>query len=268
MRHHPSGFYDNVNYPEDCSGATFFSEAGGTPADRRAFVHKRLFAATKGFLTGGPTGAAAGFLSATGQPRTLTQPTTVLTIPGFTRATSCPPGLRLNPLTGQCEATSTTGPTSTFAPRGPRIPTPGIKGRIQRLLPGGETGFEDAVVGARDFGEAVMGRYGAGLVPATRVTETAVCPRGAVLGNDGICYNRTQIKNGDRMWPRGRRPLLTGGEMRAISIATRAAGKVKRNNKRLMALGLLPKPRAGARAHQRAPARMVTIESGPGSVVT
>jgi len=104
-------------------------------------------------------------------------------------------------------------------------------------------------------GEALMGRFGAGLVPGVRVTETAICPRGAVLGVDGLCYNRRDIANSQRMWPHGRRPLLTGGEMRCISIAAAAAKKLQNKQKQLISMGMLPKPRrarqitAGHHAH-------------------
>jgi len=91
-------------------------------------------------------------------------------------------------------------------------------------------------------GEAVMGRYGAALEPGSRIIDRAVCLRGMQLGDDGLCYNRGQIKNSERMWPRGRRPLLTGGEMRAISIASRAAGRLTRTAVRLQEIGLIKKP--------------------------
>jgi len=91
-------------------------------------------------------------------------------------------------------------------------------------------------------GEAVMGRYGAALEPGSRIIDRAICLRGMQLGNDGLCYNRGQIKNSERMWPRGRRPLLTGGEMRAISIASRAAGRLTRTAVRLHEIGLIKKP--------------------------
>lgn len=99
-------------------------------------------------------------------------------------------------------------------------------------------------------GNALMGRYGAGLEPGIMPIDRAVCLRGMVLGNDGVCYNKSQIRNADRMWPRGRRPLLTGGDMRSISIAARAGKRLEGATKRLQKIGLMKKP---SRAARRAP---------------
>ena len=109
-------------------------------------------------------------------------------------------------------------------------------------------------------GEAVMGRYGAAMVPGSKMIDRAVCLPGMVVANDGLCYNKSQIKNADREWPRGRRPLLTGGEMRAISVAHRAASKLEKTQKRLMAMGMLKKP-ASRRAPGRSSAPRVTSVS-------
>lgn len=107
--------------------------------------------------------------------------------------------------------------------------------------------------GGFPIGDAVMGRYGAALQPGIMEIERSVCLRGMQLGNDGLCYNKGQISNTQRMWPRGRRPLLTGGDMRAIGIASRAGAKLERTTTRLRQLGMmkaLPKPRkAKAPAH-------------------
>jgi len=96
-------------------------------------------------------------------------------------------------------------------------------------------------------GVPVMGRFGAGTEPAIFMTDTRRCPRRAVLGVDGICYNKGDLRNADRWWPRGRRPLLTGGEMRAISTASSAAKKLQRKQKQLESLGLLKRPAARSR---------------------
>lgn len=100
---------------------------------------------------------------------------------------------------------------------------------------------------ADQFGEAVMGQYGAALVPKQRATTTLVCPKGAVLGKDDLCYNKKDITNKERQWPRGRRPLLTGGEMRCISVASSASRKLQRKQKQLQDMGMLPKPRRSSR---------------------
>lgn len=100
-------------------------------------------------------------------------------------------------------------------------------------------------VGAEAFmGEAIAGKYGAAFVPGSQIVDRAVCMRGQTLGDDGLCYNRGQITNKQRMWPAGRKPLLTGGEMRAISTAARAARRLEGTTKRLQRLGMMKKPAA------------------------
>ena len=100
-------------------------------------------------------------------------------------------------------------------------------------------------LGASTFGgEATMGQYGAALIPGSQIVDRATCPRGTQLGNDGLCYNKGQIKNNQRMWPAGRKPLLTGGDMRAISTAARAGRRMNLATKRLQKMGMMKKPAA------------------------
>jgi len=222
------------------------------PPNACGFVHKRIIGAVgggvRGFLGGGfgglVTGAAGGFVRGGGtrapdrvpirQP--IPDPRSIVPreLAGLT---PCPPGFAVG-ADGQCLATV-------------RTPTPGFRGRIERILPGGRTGFGPDVevqqvqtmAGmGQDFGDARVGRFGAGLEPAVRSMSTRICPRGAVLAIDGLCYNRRDLRNADRMWPRGRRPLLTGGEMRCITIASNAAKKLQNKQKQLRALGLLKAP--------------------------
>ena len=102
-------------------------------------------------------------------------------------------------------------------------------------------------------GGTVMGRYGAAYFPGKREIQRSICLSGDLVGDDGLCYSRKTITNKERKWPRGRQPLLTGGEMKAISIATRAAGKFERTQKRLQKLGMIKKPSSGrARAPMKA----------------
>jgi len=100
-------------------------------------------------------------------------------------------------------------------------------------------------------GEAVMGRYGAALEPGSMIVDRAVCLKGMQLADDGLCYNKSQISNKQRMWPAGRKPLLSGGDMRAISTAARAGRRLEGATKRLQRLGMMKKPtprRVGGRA--------------------
>lgn len=207
----------------------------GRPGDRRNFVHKRIFGGIKGaiggLLSGGNpiTGAIGGFAAKPSAPapaftpgsRLITSTVASALDTAFAPARGCPPGFFRN-AQGECEALRT-----------PK--TGGFRGVAERFIPGGETGFQE-------FGAAVMGRFGAALEPGIKTTDTRVCPRGTVLGVDGLCYNHRDIKNSERAWPRGRRPLLTGGDMRCISVAASAAKKLERKTKQLQSLGMLKKP--------------------------
>ncbi len=100
-------------------------------------------------------------------------------------------------------------------------------------------------------GEAVMARYGAALVPSSEAITVRRCPRGAVLAKDGYCYNKSQIRRGDRMWVPGRKPLLTGGEMNALTVAARVTSKIEAKTKALQRMGLMKKPASRARGSSR-----------------
>jgi len=92
-------------------------------------------------------------------------------------------------------------------------------------------------------GNATLGQYGAGVVAGSVIRDIAVCPKRHVLGDDGVCYKG--LANRNRMYPKGRAPLLTGGEMRAITTAGRAAKKLEAKQKTLQRLGLMKKPTRG-----------------------
>lgn len=203
----------------------------GKPGDQRGFIHKRIFGGIKGAIGGifgGPGGIIGGAVGGfAGGGRT----SPVATVP---QAAVCPPGFVFDPRSQSCVE---------IAPRRV-VGTPGFRGAAERFFPGGGTGLElePAVTPPQQFGEAVMGRFGAALEPMQRDTSTRVCPRGTVLAVDGLCYNSKEIRNSDRMWPRGRRPLLTGGDMRCIAVAARAGRTLERTTKRLQKLGLMKKP--------------------------
>lgn len=228
----------------------------GRPGDQRGFIHKKILggistiagvASAVGIPGVGAVSRVAGAFSGRTVPRTQTARVTqfsqaekqlgrqlkfagavpssralasrVPDIPGFL---PCVLPWRIDPRTGDC-----------------------------RLFVGDQTGVDDT-----PMGETIMGRYGAGLVPGNRVIDRAVCLKGMQLGNDGVCYNKSQISNKQRMWPAGRRPLLTGGDMRAISIAARAGTRMDKATSRLRKLGMMKKPPAARKApaptqHQR-----------------
>jgi len=241
----------------------------GRPGDTRGFVHKRII---------GAIGAATGAVLSGANPLTAG-------LRGFAQGGSVPavpasiPGVRMAII--PCPAGFTKDTFGNCVPIAPQAPIPGVVGALQRLVPGGATGFQEpGRVPAPGFGGAlqrflpggetgflfdpVLGQYGAGLEPAIRETSTRVCPRGTVLGLDGVCYVKGSIRNDQRAWPRGRRPLLTGGDMRAISIAASAGRKLDRTTKRLRKLGMMKALPSPKRSKSKA---LVVQESGPGGVV-
>jgi len=220
------------------------------PNEQRGFVHKRLFGAAKGFVTSGfnPLGALGGFVSGGqnggGSVRAPRGPSaselagirdhvahghglgahTFLTAANL-QAAGVPTG---RPAQLPRGGSNLAGTGCTFPAR--RDPNTGEC----RVFIGREPGPDVGGVGA----DAVMGRYGAGMIPMKIASTRSDCSaggtvRGMVLGNDGVCYNKRDIRNSERMWPKGRAPLLTGGEQKAISVASRAAGKLMRSRKRL-----------------------------------
>jgi len=88
-------------------------ESQQTPNERRAFIHGRFAGAIGGFLTGGPVGALGGFVRSPTRSRG---------------------GLPSPP--------SVTGRHGTTLRGIPVVRTPGIRGMLQRGIPGGATGFQ------------------------------------------------------------------------------------------------------------------------------
>jgi len=243
---------DTLNGDENMIGD--ISGIGGRPNDERAFVHKKLLGGISkvagilpipgGQIISRVAGALAGGSRSSKQSRFMQ---VAATLPAHFPQRFTP------------TAVSAARPTIPGLPeKSLRVPTireiGGVLGLGDGACPEG-TVLSDSgkcvspisPFGASEArGEAVMGRFGPGQIAGSRITDVATCGRGMVLGKDGICYDH--LANKDRLYPRGRRPLLTGGEMRAISIAARAATRVKSNNKRLLKLGLLPKPAARSRA--------------------
>jgi len=254
-----------------------FRLEGWMPGDTRGFVHKRLLGGIKGFVTSGfsPTAAAAGFLQ---KPRArATVPRSLTARPSvegsqqknFARTLKFGGAEFGGPAPFVPLATTLPAPRSFGIPKGASgIPTSpcrtGETDRCCRLRNGDfndqrqwqrECGTAGNGAAATGVGAAVMGQYGAALEPGVMQIERSLCLPGMQLAKDGLCYNKGAITNSQRMWPRGRRPLLTGGDMRAIGIAARAGSKLDRTTKRLRALGMmkaLPKGRGAPRAHAHA----------------
>jgi len=218
--------------------------ASTRPGDVRGFVHKRIFGGLKGAIggiLGGPGGiiggAIGGFVGGGG-------PTQV------PQATRCPPGFLASPggcvprFTPTSSQPVTSGGILSLVNRQIRQPPQQIGSGefVQPTMRQAELRTDLGFAADPAAGVPVMGRFGAGFEPSVIMTDTRRCGRGAVLGVDGICYNKRDLRNTERFWPRGRRPLLTGGEMRAISTASSAAKKLQRKQKQLESLGLLKRP--------------------------
>jgi len=193
------------------------------PSEARCFIHKRIIGgvvggirggysgALKGFITGGRNGTAANGVTGAGSALTQTVCTT-----GFVKDAS-----------GNCVARSMVG-VAIPRHRTSFLPIP--------------TGKFGVVPPSQDFfGDAVMGQYGVALAPMVACIDHMTCPDGMLLGTDDLCYNKGQISNKQRKWPKGRAPLLTGGERNCISKAARAAKKIERTTKQLQKMGMLKK---------------------------
>ena len=225
--------------------------------NERGIIHKKLLGIGKG-LVGAIPGIGTAFSTATGIISAITAKgqqkqiglsakfpelgPTVLGPPtpcpsGFVRTRSgCVPsgGQRIHPGNGQAQFCD---PGFVWSPR--------LRTCVAVDSPVG-AGFRGGV--------PVLGQHGAGMVAGSRIVDVATCNKGMVLGDDGVCYNKRQISNKERMWPAGRKPLLTGGQMNAISIAARAGGRLELATKRLQKMGMMKKParRAGVPAGHRA----------------
>lgn len=230
----------------------------GPPNDSRGFVHKRIIGAARGFLTtGSPLAAVSGFVSAnTGRKRTAA-------VAKFSPQQSAVAGHAAHghPFANPIHIQAFPLPGATASTSGCRLPSVRIGSRCinpfsriagpQQLITRPEQTFPGGGVSGA-VGEAVVGQYGAALVPGSRIIDRAVCLPGMVLGTDSLCYNSYRFPNRQRMWPRGRKPLLTGGEMRAISIASRAATRLTNTAQRMHEIGLLKKPITTRRRKKKA----------------
>jgi len=217
----------------------------GRPGERRYFVHKRIGRAIGGFVKSGfnPLAAVGGFL-APSAPSPLSVSRRFAAPPPRAGGQPCVGNRTFDPTTGDCEQNSGIArkvAQGILLPAPPQVAAPGPIAAVQRFLPGGFTGMVDAP-GFGGGGNAVMGRYGAALAPQLLATTRSDCTfngtvRGMILGDDGLCYNRGQLTNRERKWPKGTKPLLTGGEMRAIRTAGVAARRFGRTGKTLKKVG-------------------------------
>jgi len=185
------------------------------PNDQRGFVHKRIIGAVGGFLGGGPVGAVGGFVGGGGR-RGGGQPLSQRSMDFRSRPCA---GANRERVDGVC-----------------RDRVGGFRGAAQRFLPGGATGFTRA-------GEAVMGQYGVAMEPEIEDRMVRLCLPGMILGKDGLCYNRGDISNKERRYPKGTRPLGTPGEMACLRKAASFGRRMENTVKRMQKIGVLSKPK-------------------------
>lgn len=192
-----------------------FTETGGRPGDERGFLHKKILGAI------GTIGS-------------------VLPIPGAGAISAV--ARRLVGSGGRPVVPQTFAPTRTFAgatPGGGRTGGNGCPSGTTRDPQG--RGFcvsRTSALGQRTLGGTVVeGLYGPAFVPSSELRDVAVCPPGFALGKDDLCYDG--LANRKRKYPRGRRPLLTGGDMNAISRAKRAGTRLANAKTDLVAIGML-----------------------------
>ena len=231
-------------------GDAMIEELRAIVGNERGFVHKKLLGLGKTLVKAVVPGAAAITEGISTVRSFLGGPTTARpTVPRTLTARITPTSIAQTRFGGQVKF----GSEERFQPRGivgpPRIPGLGIHEDRGPCLPplirnrDGICVAPTSPLGARTLvGEATMGRYGAALIPGSQIVDRAVCLPGMQLGNDGLCYNKGQITNKQRMWPAGRKPLLTGGQMNAIGIAARAAKRLEVTTKRLQRMGMMKKP--------------------------
>jgi len=211
----------------------------GRPGDERAFLHKKIF---------GGISRIADVAAGIGIPGARIVSSITGRVAGGPRPparrsfgrgrTPPPPPIQIIPQTFAPEITPTTFPGQPFHGNGnggggsEACPPP------LRRSPAGNCIFPGSPRGAEVFrGEVIAGQYGAGFVAGSRIVDVATCTRGTVLGKDGICY--ANLANKNRLYPRGRRPLLTGGDMRAISRARTAGNRLANAKQDLLAIGML-----------------------------
>lgn len=226
------------------------------PVGALSFVHKRIGGAIKGFVASGgnPIAAVGGFVQGGGRPGPSPQlqaaalpnkwpfTATVAELQGSIAAnTAGAPAaraelMRRGVMPGGGSALVGGGGHSGGGCRPPsfRVGTQCVDPTA--ALPGGRPFVSPAggvTVGGPPM-TPVLGFYGVAVQPAAMTVTRHRCPPGFVLGKDNLCYDH--LPKSKRKWNPGRKPLLTGGELNAISTAERAAKKLQRQRKKLKAL--------------------------------
>ncbi len=185
------------------------------PNDQRNFVHKRVFGAAGGFLSGGFQGAARGFVSGGGRPSM--------------RTGGAPQARRVD---FQSQGQFLTARSSGALCRPGQFRVGGVCVDLRAAAPGGNPLFSSA---GTDM--VATGVY----APFVQDRMVRLCNPGDVLGKDGFCHKKGSIPNKEREYPRGTRPLGTPGEMAALRKAATFGRRMETTVKRMQKIGVLKK---------------------------
>jgi len=124
----------------------------------------------------------------------------------------CPPGFRVDVNTGRCLKE-------------------GVGGFVERILPGGGTGFlpSGPAPAGPGMGLATMGAFGVPAVqPVQGMAQRLDCPAGFLLGMDNLCYAKGTLPRQFRKWKPSRKPPISARDWRALQTSARVEKKVKR----------------------------------------
>jgi len=214
------------------------------------FIHKRIIGAVGGFIGGGAGGAVKGFIGgggggggATGgrqekarQALERTRMAGPPATPGRPRNSDCWSwtGTRWgwDCATGQLSRGGTFQalPMQGFAGQDCQWPKRWDTRTQSCKIFLGDVSGPDPRNGSAAGSQAVAGAFGMpAMVPVAEPRTRLTCPPGMVLGEDDLCYPKAILRRDSRFrkWRPGRRPVLTGGDLNAISRARRAVTRAR-----------------------------------------
>lgn len=224
-----------------------------------SFVHRRILGAAVGFVTGGPTAAVSGFVSARSSKTSRRTSGGGAVFGGGGGGSSRFPfraGRTFQSTrTGEVRAVGSfpMGVPPEFiaviasAPLGFQAPQPPPGGGLAagcippfrrdpvsgdcRIFLGSQVGPDPSPNGVGGGGgEVVSGAFGMpAAVPVVEMREHHSCPKAMVLGEDMLCYPKAVLRRNSkfRKWRPGMRPILTGGERRGITKARSSVNRAR-----------------------------------------